>query len=272
MKHVRVVVLIASSILLALVAFLATGLVRGGARSPGNAIPLSAPGFYTSAKAAAVASPIADRLDQEAGISAWIKADPITISQVASVFRTIEVQNTEYIIGSVEIPGYAEHYDAHVYAHRDGWILAYYFNTDLIGKIVDVRTKTITSTNLDTAIARVAGAAGAPFSQANYYDFRYPNATNFIMVAEDNANGNDFTINLPTDFAYFERSWAGEGYGAGLTIDGVAATRSHFEHTGSFYFSYGPITNTQLSPGVNHTIVTPYNLSYGVVIILYRVP
>ena len=272
MKHARVVFLIASSILIALVVFLAIGLVSGGARQPGNAVVLSAPGFYTAAKAASIASPIADRLDQEAGISAWFKADLITISQVAPVFRTIEVQNAEYIIGSVEIPGYTEHYDAHVYAHRDGWILAYYFNTDLIGKIIDIKAKTISSTNLDTAIARVAGAAGAPFSQANYYDFRYPNATNFIMVAEDQDNGNDFTINLPVDFAYFERSWASDyvwstaGNQPYITIDGVSAARSYYST-----YAYGPITNTHLSPGVNHTIIAN-SMNYGVVIILYRVP
>jgi len=269
MKHARVAVLIASSILIALVVFLAIDLVSGNARQPGNAFALSAPGFYTSAKAASIASPIADRLDQEAGISGWFKADPITISQVAPVFRTIEEQNEDYIIGSVEIPGYTEHYDAHVYAHRDGWILAYYFNTDLIGKIIDVKAQTITSTNLDTAIAIVAGAAGAPFSQANYYDFRYPNATNFIMVAEDKYDGNDFTINLPVDFAYFERGWASDsdlGLTPVFTIDGVSATRTYYST-----YAYGPITNTQLSPGVNHTLIAK-NMKYGVVVITYRVP
>ena len=56
MKHARVAVLIASSILIALVVFLAIDLVSGNARQPGNAFALSAPGFYTSAKAASIAS------------------------------------------------------------------------------------------------------------------------------------------------------------------------------------------------------------------------
>lgn len=269
MKHARVIVPIASSILIALVGFLVIGLVNINPQQTGNSVALSAPGFYTAAKAASVASPIADRLDQEAGISAWFKADPITISQVAPVFRTIEVQNTDYIIGSVQIPGYAEHFDAHVYAHRDGWILAYYFKTDLIAKIIDIQAKTITSTKLDTAISRVAGAAGAPFTQANYYDFRYPNATHFIMVAEDSSNGNDFTINLPTDFGYFERGWASNDdsyHSPYMVIDGANANRTY-----NSTYAYGSITNTQLSPGVTHAIVA-YRMNYGVVIILYRVP
>lgn len=272
MKIKRVIVLISASFLIVLVVFLTVGLVSGGARQPGNIVVLSAPGFYTSAKAASIASPIADRLDQEAGISAWFKADPITIDQVAPIFRTIEEKNEEYIIGSVEIPGYTEHYDPHVYVHRDGWILAYYFKTDLIGKVIDVKARTINSTNLDTAIARVAGAAGAPFLQANYYDFRYPNATNFIMVAEDDENGNDFTMNLPVDYAYFERSWASDyvwstaGNRPHFTIDGVSAERTYFST-----YAYGPITSSQLSPGVNHNIIAN-SMNYGVVIILYRVP
>ena len=267
MKHARFAVRIASAVLIVLAGFLALGLIESGPRQPENAVALSAPGFYTAAKAAAIASPIADRLDQEAGISAWIKVDPFNITQVAPIFRTIEVQNADYIIGSVEIPGYPEHFDAHVYAHRDGWILAYYFKTDLIAKIIDVKAKTITSTNLDTAIGRVAGAAGAPFSQANYYDFRYPNATHFIMVAEDSANGNAFTINIPVDYGYFERGWADNDTYYMMRIDGVNPNRSYADYG----VSYGHYTSTQLSPGVTHSIVGQY-VNYGVVIILYRVP
>lgn len=272
MKHARMVVSITSSILIALVVFLSIGLINTNFQNTGSSVALSAPGFYTAAKAASVASPIADRLDQEAGISAWFKADPITISQVAPVFRTIEVQNTDYIIGSVQIPEYAEHFDAHVYVHRDGWILAYYLKTDLIAKIIDIQAKTITNTKLDTAISRVAGAAGAPFTQAQYYDFRYPNATHFIMVAEDSSNGNDFTINLPTDYGYFERGWASDyawstaGNSPHMDIDGESADRAYYST-----YAYGPITSVELSPGVTHS-VTASSMSYGVVIVLYRVP
>jgi hypothetical protein len=43
----------------------------------------------------------------EAGISAYFRAPfPITIATVRPVFRTIEVETNDYIIGSVPVPTY----------------------------------------------------------------------------------------------------------------------------------------------------------------------
>jgi hypothetical protein len=61
----------------------------------------------------------------------------ITINSVASLFRTIEVSTTDYIIGSIPVPNYPETEDAHAYIHKDGWMLAYYLKVDPVGKIVD---------------------------------------------------------------------------------------------------------------------------------------
>lgn len=261
-----------TALAVAVFAFLVLGFTRQNSAQPGKTITLSAPTFLTVAQAASVASPVADRLDEEAGISAWFQTSgPISISQIAPVFRTIEVQTGDYIIGSVAVLSYNEHFDAHVYAHKDGWILAYYFNNAPISKIVSIREDTITSTNLDTVISIVAGAAGEPFTQANYYDFRYPNATNILMVAENDANGNTFTINLPSTYGYFERGWAGDRgqYSGNFYVDGVKAATTF---TVPYSNEYGTITSAQMLPGITHTIEIDGHMSYGVLIVTYRVP
>ena len=166
---------------------------------------LQAPAFLQIAHAAETADVLA-RIDEEAGISAYYKTpDAITLSLVRSVFRVVETETADYILGSVAVPNYPEHYDVHVYVHKTGWILAYYLRGDLIGKIIDAHAQTLNTTKLKTVVASVASAAGAPFGDVTYYDFRYPSATHMLLVAEDSANGNEFTIKLPSSYGYFER-------------------------------------------------------------------
>ena len=174
-----------------------------------NVFDLRSTTIYYRAKADSNNSFIGDKLDDEAGISAYYKTpDAIDLNDVRGLFRTIEMETSEFIIGSVAVPNYPEHYDVHVYVNINGWILSYYLKEDNVGKIVDVYHETINSTVFTTVIATVASAAGAPFTEATYYDFRYPNATNMILVFEDMDNGNDFTIQVPSDYGYFERGWA----------------------------------------------------------------
>ena len=93
----------------------------------GKIFTMHPPGFVRNAQASTSDFDIAAKLDVEAGISAWFKSpDAINLNQVRSQFRTIELETTDYIIGSVPVAGYLETADAHVYVHRDGWILAYY--------------------------------------------------------------------------------------------------------------------------------------------------
>jgi hypothetical protein len=77
---------------------------------------LKAPSFVGIANAqdAAAAAPMGFPQD-EAGISAYFKsASPVTLADVRSVFRVIEVETADYIIGSVPVPDYAETQDTHV--------------------------------------------------------------------------------------------------------------------------------------------------------------
>jgi hypothetical protein len=126
-------------------------------------------------------------ITEEAGISAWFQASTsIDLNNVKSAFRTIETENSDYILGSVSIDGYGESQDVHVYVHTDGWILAYYMASDPVGKIFDWWAyhdggQANITTKLENAITIVANEAGIPFDTATFYDFRYPNATNLML-------------------------------------------------------------------------------------------
>lgn len=208
---------------------------------------------------------IGTKLDQEAGISAYYKStDPITLSLVRGQYRTIETEATDYIIGSVAVEDYVEHFDAHVYVHKDGWILAYYLKDTPVSKIVDTKTYNISTSKLISAIAKIASAAGVPFSDASYYDFRYPNATKMMFVYEDSANGNDFTILLPSNYSYYERSYIVSGYPSyGFKIDGNSPTPMYQEA----YLQYGYVLTSMLQTDITHTVVASHN---AVLIIVYR--
>jgi len=226
---------------------------------------LKAPAFVQSARADD--SFIGQKLDEEAGISAYMQStSQIDLQQVRSVFRTIEIETPDYLIGSVAVPNYAEHFDVHVYVHVDGWILAYYMQDEPVAKIIDGKNHSVAATKLDNVVAVVAGAGGVPFSGVSYYDFRYPNATHMLLVGEENEGaGNTFTIQIPSSFGYFERSYSVIGWPHKFELDG---TELSYMFRGDDN-EYGIITAAQLLPDVVHTVVTE---DYGVLVIVYRVP
>jgi hypothetical protein len=230
-----------------------------------NTIALQAPPFVGQALAeedGPEAFDLGAYLDQEAGISAYFQASPITLSMVRGLFRTIEMETADYIIGSIPASGYYEHFDVHVYIHKDGWILAYYLKQDPVAKIVDIKANTITTTKLKNVVSQVAATAGSAFSDVTYYDFRFPTATNMMLVFEDDANGFDYSILLPSAYGYFERSYTDTWY---FKVDNVELTPSYNDNG----IEYGFITAGQLMPDVTHNIVARYS---SVLAIVYRVP
>ena len=105
LAHIRKPTLIVLSLLLAL-AVLSLAPQPAAPASGGNAIALKAPSFVrvASAQEAPDAAPMGFPQD-EAGISAYFKsASPVTLADVRSVFRVIEVETADYIIGSVVGP------------------------------------------------------------------------------------------------------------------------------------------------------------------------
>jgi hypothetical protein len=290
MKKTSLFTIVLVALALASLFFLFGSLVPNGKQlqtgSNGETLRLSAPAFLQASNVSAEAD-IAAKLDTEAGISAYFKSSsPIDVTDnptLDGAFTVIETKTADYLIGSVGIPGYNSHFDAHVYVHKDGWIMAYYLRSNPLSKIVDSRAKTINNTLLKTAVANVASAAGAAFTDVSYYDFRYPNSTHILLVAEDYANGNTFTINLPSTYTYYERGWSafnsfngGGGISYSFYLNDVNLSSTPF-WTGSSgsgdYYSYGAITQAQLLPNTTHTIKTSNGYSaYAVLIVIYKVP
>ena len=179
LARVRKPTLIVLSLLLAL-AVLSLAPQPAAPASGGNAIALKAPSFLqvanaqegTSAQDAPAAAPMGFPQD-EAGISAYFKsASPVNLADVRGVFRVIEVETADYIIGSVPVPDFAERYDVHLYVHRSGWFLAYYLNTDTVAKIVDWKRYNGRGvpTKLENVLALAASTAGVAFPGATFYE------------------------------------------------------------------------------------------------------
>jgi hypothetical protein len=249
-----------------------TGALSGLNHHPTNQgkMRLLHPPFLISAQAAST-SVIADRLDDEAGISAYFETtDPINLDNAEDAYRVVEAKTSDYIIGSVPVPGYPEFYDPHVFVHKDGWILAYYLKEVSVAKIIDILSATVSTTNLHTVVSEMASAAGVPFTSVNYYDFRYPNATHILMVGENDSSGTSFTITLPSSYGYYERGWARDYYGSNsIKLNGVGLPRSYY-YGSPYFLSFGVITASQLLPDTEHTVEITTSGSYGVLIIVYR--
>jgi hypothetical protein len=238
----------------------------GQPREPlgGNgAIKLIPPAFVKNVQAET--SEIGALLDSEAAIAGYFQApEGINLSLVRGRFRVREIETADYIVGTVDMPNYYDHFDTHVYVNKNGWVIAYYLRGHPASEMVDIKSHTISGSKLKTVLGLIAGDAGVAFSEPTYYDFQYPNATSITLIAEDDANGNTFTILLPSSYAYFERSFAAHNYSY-IAVDGVNPAR-HLEEDGQWY---GFLSANQLPTDVTHTITVG---PYGVLVILYRVP
>jgi len=245
-----------------------------------NVFSLQPPPFVGIASAQEVSG--ASIIEDEAGISAWFQASSsINLDDVRDVFRTIETETADYIIGSVSVPNYDENWDVHVYVHKDGWVLAYYLAPEPAGKIFDWKayhnsTRTNFTTKLESVLFVVADAAGVPFPGATYYDFRYPNATHLLLIGEwvHGYQTDSFQVRLPGSFAYYERSWslATEKYGARYRLNDVEIKYLD----GTWLMSQGVLTAAQLPPDQYHTIeiwceLSSYYYAYGGLALVYRV-
>lgn len=269
LARIRKPTLIVLSLLLAL-AVLSLAPQPAAPASGGNAIALKAPSFVSVANAqeGPAAAPMGFPQD-EAGISAYFKsASPVTLADVRGVYRVIEVETADYIIGSVRVPDYSEMFDVHVYVHRDGWFMAYYLKSEPAAKMVDLRRSSGSQikTMFEQVLSTVAVAAGVPMPQLTFYDFRYPNATNMMLIYENIGDGNNFTVLLPSAFVYYERSWSLIDWEGGWYFAINGQGQSQMASTNPVYNFIAP---AQLLPDTTHTIAVDDD---GVLALIYRVP
>jgi len=227
---------------------------------------LQAPHFVGVARAEE--DSIASFMEDEAGISSYFKASTgIALNDVRDAFRTIEVETTNYIIGSVPVTNYPESEDVHVYVHTDGWVVAYYLTADPVSKIFDSHnyhdtSRTAITTKLDNTLIHIASEAFVTYPGCTYYDFRFPNATNLMLVTEWTDTTDSFEVNLPSSFVFFERSWSlatAWWRGGTYQLNGVDIHKNSNEG----WTSYGVLTVSQLPQNQNNTIQIVSGLSQG---------
>lgn len=226
------------SIVICCLVFGAVALLLTGKPNPDAQLTLQAPAFVSSAYASDLNQ--TPTFPSDIGISAYFKApNAITINnRLRGIYRTIEDQTDDYIVGSVAIEGYDTLDDVHVYIHKDGWVLAFYRSDEPASKIIDWKGYTAGSNavpnKLTKALATAAGAAGVGVpAQPSYYHFQYPEA-NRMTIALQSAEGSGdvgrFTLRLPSDgFVYFETSYAFGGEGRlNINDEQVANTNGDF--------------------------------------------
>ncbi|MBN1657216.1 MAG: hypothetical protein JXA93_02385 [Anaerolineae bacterium] len=243
-----------------------------------HVFPLQAPPFLSVAHAdeEGILSVIGD----EAGIAAYFQsATAPDMDSVRDAFRTIEAETADYILGSVEVLNYPESEDVHVYVHADGWFLAYYLAADPVGKIYDWRAyhnsgRALLTTKLENTLIKVASYAVVTYPGCTYYDFRYPNATHLMLIAEWVISTHDeFEVELPGSFAFDERSWSfGTTDRGGYELD---ATEIVYVNCDGWCTRQGILTAAQLLPEQFHTFYVwteSGDYAYGGLALIYRVP
>jgi hypothetical protein len=231
-----------------------------------GALPLEAPFFISAAEASQGAEAFpADK----AGISAYVKLPTIDIDKVRTIFTKVEDVGENYIIGIVPIPNFRETTEVHLYADKDGWLVAYFTKEEPASKIMKWPENynfspitQITTTTLREALRTAGQAAGVGIPPGiKYYDFRFPDANAMTLFVKLTGNTQ---VKIPADWTLYEASYAGRGI-AGLKVDG-AQIISWSELTGSGSYQ-GAIT-----VGVLHTIEIYSGIYRGAVatVLIYK--
>jgi len=142
-------------------------------------------------------------LEKEAGICTYVKANTtLDINRAKKYFRTVEKEGPDFVVGSVPVPGYDTPEDAHMFVHKDGWIIAYYSKDEPIAKIIDWKSyqpgKVVTK--LYQALANVAGGLGVSLTNVKYYHYAYPKANRLMIIVDKDS----FKITIPSDIPIYE--------------------------------------------------------------------
>jgi len=199
-------------------------------------------------------------LDDEAGTAYYTNvSQTLNLVTAKAQFRTIEADEPDYVVGSLELSGLPETEDVHCFVHIDGWIVTYYLKAEPVGKIIDwnyYSAGTLSKTKLSIGLEDMCLALGVTPTYTNYYNFEFPNANKLKIIIEENIvsySTDSFEIELTSAFTYYERSWAHahlESYQySRFSLNGVQISLIN-----GIGFDYGELTPVQLTLDVFHTI------------------
>lgn len=248
--------------------------------------PLTFPTFTQTAHATSDPLDLTTLLNNEAGFAAYTNLNTtIDFFYIRDLYRTIEQETNDYIIGTMPVTSYGEDNDMHVYMNTNGWVLAYYPPQDPTSKIYDWPryNSNHIATKPETLINHIANTLSIPLPTINYYDFRYPNATHMTFVVETALEDmtDPFQINIPSEFTYYEKSWslrthATDSYSRGyfylngdlLANVNIGCCFGGWTTEVNQYF-----TTDQLTPNVFNTLeVATENaaVTYGGIVLIYE--
>jgi len=147
-----------------------------------------------------------------AGISAYTNiGKQINLSLAEEAFKGVEFRGDDYVIGIVSVSD-SEDDDVHVYVQKDGWIVAYYPDHQLVPKIIkDLMNPA--DNKLEDALNKVCEKLNVTSFKVNYYHFKYPDA-NAMLIAGDKAErccdgctNNAFNVIVPSNVTVYEICW-----------------------------------------------------------------
>ena len=263
--------------------------VQPAADQADGGMALQPPAFLKSAYAADSTQADFSFLLDEAGVTAYTKLDePLDLASLTSNFKTIGRQTDQFISGIVIAPGYeklpefGENAEIQVFLHQDGWIVAYLTRYQTAAALFDWvsydEKRLKNNTLIENVVRKLTLDAGASDANVAYYDFRNPEATNLMLVADpanDKIRNNTFTINIPRQLIVYERSWSSAFLDYRSDIRPCNLNNEPLAtYTGRAVqmLLSGELTKAQLPPDTNHTLYTDGASlrSYCGLAILYR--
>ena len=295
-----VVALCFTILLLTLSLFTKPQAVQPAAVGTGSGIILQPPAFLKSAHAQDSTQIDFGFLIEEAGITAYTKlSDQVDLIALKSSFKSIRQMNDQFIIGIVIAPGYEdvlefdENADVQVFVHRDGWILGYLTKWQPASTLFDwvnYDQRRLTGTPIENVVRLLAENAGVSNFNIDYYDFRYPDATNLLLAADripettnfNNSRSDSFEISIPRQLTTYDISWSHAALGSKFSEDHLAeAGRCEIDDESlswldsddsTWGIATGELNQTSFRSGVKHVlVVSGYGISsYCGIAIVYK--
>ena len=233
-------------------------LAQAGAGGGGGPYEFKPPEFLSQS------SDVRSILENEAGISVYFKASrEVNLNALVGLFRTTEEHNENYILGSVPVPDYDnEFFDVRAFIGADGWVLVYYLQDKPTAAIFDWPRYDPGSnipTKLETVAAVIGQKVGGAAGNLPFYDFRYPSATHFQLVADGGSeiSNDSFEYTLPQKYTYFEASYSHRArhsrYDCISSISLDAGQLNQWQGRGA-HESWGLISGAALQPNIPHSV------------------
>ena len=111
----------------------------------------------------------------------------------------------------------------------------------------------------------IASNLALPNPDVTYYDFRYPNASDLLLIVEDlQGVGTDTFQVLDTTYTYYEKTWAYQGSigrycGGSFQVDGEIIVS---QGTGQFYYM-GEFGASEFLASESHDVTVEIHHAYG---------